>query len=372
MDWHDTDLLPQLPDEAWRLTAGIGAVLLLATLVGRLLRLRLAHGQGACRCSTISTTHRQLVADRHRRRPGVARRTARRRLLFALASLAALREFLAGNRSARDPARAALGASARPAAAVSAALRNAAGPLLFGSLIPLCVVLVVPASADAVRPSSGNRSLRIRPLQGGLLLCVHSASRTFPALLTLPGGADQRAQCLRLLVFLLLVVQVGDVLQYLWGKLAGRHPIAPRLSPAKDRRGHRRRHLSASALGAWLAPLTPFTTAGAAWSRCARRPRIPRRPAAVGAEAAARHQGLGHADSRSRRHARPARLALPVGAGLLLPAALSVGAPERNGELRRASAAAGDRAASRAADRRAGARPDIPDRLAPLRRAANW
>lgn len=263
MDWHDTDLLPQLPAEAWRLTAGIAAVLLLATLVGRFLRLRRAHGQPHPLLDNLNdridswwliaiAVGLALLAGL----PGVA-------LLFALASLLALREFLAGPVGAAIPRALRWMSFGLILPLQYLLLFGAAGPLLFGSLIPLYVVLVVPFCGLLCGPSSGDRSLRLRPLQLGLLLCVHGIAHV-PALLTLPGGADSGLRNTRLLVFLLLVVQVGDVLQYLWGKLAGRHPIAPRLSPEKTVEGTVGGILSAGALGAWLAPLTPFTTAGAA------------------------------------------------------------------------------------------------------------
>jgi len=84
-----------------------------------------------------------------------------------------------------------------------------------------------------------------------------------PALLALeiPGYEGRNAF---LLVFFILVVQSSDVLQYLWGKLAGRRQIAPRLSPSKTVEGMVGGVLSATALGAILAPITPFTPAEAA------------------------------------------------------------------------------------------------------------
>ena len=58
-----------------------------------------------------------------------------------------------------------------------------------------------------------------------------------PALLTLPI-AGYEGHNLLLIVFLVLVVQASDVLVlYIWGKLLGRHPIAPRLSPSKTIEG---------------------------------------------------------------------------------------------------------------------------------------
>jgi hypothetical protein len=118
-------------------------------------------------------------------------------------------------------------------------------------------------------------------------------------------------------VFLILVVQSCDVLQYVWGKLAGRRRIAPTVSPSKTVEGCVGGVASATLLGAALSPITPFTVAEAAldFARLTL-PRIPRRARALGAKAPARHQGLGHADTRPRRHARPPRFAVPVGAGI--------------------------------------------------------
>ncbi|MEW6677950.1 MAG: phosphatidate cytidylyltransferase [Pseudomonadota bacterium] len=79
-----------------------------------------------------------------------------------------------------------------------------------------------------------------------------------PALLwlDLPGHPDRGGY---LLMFLLMVSQLGDVFQYIWGKLFGRHPLAPRISPAKTLEGLAGGLASAAALGAALAWMTPFT-----------------------------------------------------------------------------------------------------------------
>lgn len=261
MDWHAADLLPQPPDEAWRMAAGIAIVLLLATLVARLLRLRLGRQQPHALIDNLNqridtwwliaiAVGLALLAGR----PGVI-------LLFALASLAALREFLAGDVAAAIPRALRWSGFAIILPLQYLLLFAAPGPL-FASLIPLCVLFVLPAW-ERLRAAHDGPPRRLRPLQLGLLLCVYAISHV-PALLTLPVDAGDPQRNGWLLVFLLLVVQVGDVLQYLWGTLAGRHPIAPRLSPAKTVEGTVGGILSACALGAWLAPLTPFTTAAAA------------------------------------------------------------------------------------------------------------
>jgi len=84
-----------------------------------------------------------------------------------------------------------------------------------------------------------------------------------PALLTLDiVGYEGRNAFL--LVFLILVVQSCDVLQYLWGKLAGRRKVAPTLSPSKTVEGSVGGIASATMLGALLSPITPFTVVEAA------------------------------------------------------------------------------------------------------------
>ena len=66
------------------------------------------------------------------------------------------------------------------------------------------------------------------------------------------------------MVFLILVVQSSDVLQYVWGKLLGRHKIAPELSPSKTVEGFVGGVASATALGAALWWITPFSPLEAA------------------------------------------------------------------------------------------------------------
>ena len=61
-----------------------------------------------------------------------------------------------------------------------------------------------------------------------------------------------------LIVFLVLVVQSSDVLQYVFGKLYGKRKIAPVLSPSKTWEGFVGGVLSASLLGGLMWWITPF------------------------------------------------------------------------------------------------------------------
>lgn len=109
-------------------------------------------------------------------------------------------------------------------------------------------------------------ALLMRKRAWALLLCVYSISY-IPALLYLkiPGYTGRNAL---LVVFLVLLTQASDVLQYIWGRLLGRHLIAPILSPSKTMEGLIGGIACATALGASLWSITPFTplqTAGMAF-----------------------------------------------------------------------------------------------------------
>jgi phosphatidate cytidylyltransferase len=61
------------------------------------------------------------------------------------------------------------------------------------------------------------------------------------------------------------------VLQYVWGKLFGRHKIAPILSPSKTVEGLIGGVASATALGAslyWITPFTPLQAAAVSFVIC--------------------------------------------------------------------------------------------------------
>ena len=127
---------------------------------------------------------------------------------------------------------------------------------LYSILIPVYAFLALPVVA-AVRGDMRNFMQRAATLQWGLMLAVYCISHV-PALLMLdiPGYAGRNAF---LLVFLILVVQSSDVLQYVWGKLAGRIKIAPQVSPSKTLEGFAGGVASATLLGASLWWVTPFS-----------------------------------------------------------------------------------------------------------------
>jgi phosphatidate cytidylyltransferase len=102
---------------------------------------------------------------------------------------------------------------------------------------------------------------RAATIQWGLMVCVYCVSYV-PALLLLDLDWDQPNALL--VFYLVLVVQLSDVLQYIWGKLLGRRRIAPRVSPNKTWEGFVGGVLSATAVGTALWWATPFSPAAAA------------------------------------------------------------------------------------------------------------
>ena len=126
---------------------------------------------------------------------------------------------------------------------------------LFSILIPVYGFLLLPISASLGADTT--RFLeRTAKVQWGLMICVYCLSHV-PALLTLdiPGYEGRNAL---LIVFLILVAQSSDVLQYVWGKLFGKHKVSPAISPSKTVEGLIGGVLSSTAVGAALWSITPF------------------------------------------------------------------------------------------------------------------
>ena len=126
---------------------------------------------------------------------------------------------------------------------------------LFTILIPVYAFILVP-TRSALAGDSEHFLERTAKIQWALMVCVYCVSHV-PALLTLKitGYEGQNA---KLLLFFVLVVQLSDVLQYVWGKLCGRHPIAPTISPNKTVEGFWGGVLSATGIGTALWWATPF------------------------------------------------------------------------------------------------------------------
>lgn len=127
---------------------------------------------------------------------------------------------------------------------------------LFAILIPVYAFLLLPISASLGADTT--RFLeRAAKVQWGLMICVYCISHV-AALLTLDIEGFAGANAL-LIVFLVLTVQSSDVFQYVWGKLLGKHKLAPAISPSKTLEGLVGGVASATLVGASLWWITPFT-----------------------------------------------------------------------------------------------------------------
>ncbi len=181
--------------------------------------------------------------------------------LFAAVSVAALREYFALLPVRPGPA--------LERAALLLVVAHYAALVVTGSAVPL---LALPAALAVLLPALvlglGEPETFV-PVLGsltwGILLAGWSLSHVAAlALLPLPttplGG---RAAWVASLLFLVLV---GDAMQYVWGRLAGRHRLVPKLSPKKTWEGLLGGALTVAALSAALLPrviaVGPYESAG--------------------------------------------------------------------------------------------------------------
>jgi phosphatidate cytidylyltransferase len=255
-----------LPREAVELFLGLAAVLVVATAIGQGLKRR-----SGGRPSTVVENLNQrvfawwvIVALF-----GVAFLFGKSGviLLFAFASFAALREFLTLTYTRRSDHWALL-AAFFIGIPVQYYLVWIEWYGLYTVFLPVYGFLMLPVFS-ALRGDTSHFLARIAAIQWGLMISVFCVSH-IPALLTLdiPGFAGKG---LLLVAFLVIVVQGSDVLQYVFGKLFGRHKVAPSLSPSKTWEGLVGGIASATALGAalwWITPFSPSQAAGLAFVSC--------------------------------------------------------------------------------------------------------
>ena len=244
---------------AW-LIAAVVAVLIVATVIGRVLR-------GRTREPSVAATVDNLTARINAwwvmvviLAFAVLSGRVASVILFGLISFLALREFmsLVPTRPGDHRALLAIFLVITPLQYVLVGFRWYG---LYSILIPVYAFLYLPART-ALRGDSERFLERTADLQWGLMVCVYCLSYA-PALLTLtiPGFSAAGGG---LLLFLLVVTEASDVLQYVWGKLLGRRRIAPTISPNKTWGGFAGGIASATVIGAalwWLTPFAPWLAA---------------------------------------------------------------------------------------------------------------
>lgn len=248
------------PHLLW-LLAGVGGLLVLASIIGEVLRLRLSpsgenpvienlNARIAAWWVMVVLLSIAFIAGK----TGVV-------LLFAMASFAALREFLTLTTHSRADHWSLI------------ACFFLVLPLqywfvlidwygMYSVFVPVYVFLLLPV-LSALRGSPKDFLVRVAETQWALMICVYCVSHV-PALLYLqiPGFEGRNVI---LIAYLIFVVQLSDVLQYVWGKLLGRTQVAPSLSPSKTWEGLIGGTVSASAIGTalwWMTPFSPLQAAG--------------------------------------------------------------------------------------------------------------
>ncbi len=179
-------------------------------------------------------------------------------ILFAFASFAALREFLTLTTKAQaDHLSLALAFFVVLPLQYFFVAMEWAG--LYAVFIPVYAFLLLPI-VSALRGNANKFLIRVAETQWGLMITVFCVSHV-PALMNLRfGGNGERA--ILLVAFLVMVVQLGDLLEYFFGRRIGRRKIAPGLSP-KTWEGVGCGVISAMLIGGGLSWITPFGIFGA-------------------------------------------------------------------------------------------------------------
>jgi phosphatidate cytidylyltransferase len=128
--------------------------------------------------------------------------------------------------------------------------------------IPVYAFLALPV-LSMLKGVTADYLQRVAKIQWGLMLAVFCISHA-PALLMLDLGENKP---IYLLFFLVTIVQLSDVLQYVAGKLVGRTKLAPNVSPSKTLEGLLLGGLAATGVGGalwWITPFSPLEAAGMA------------------------------------------------------------------------------------------------------------
>jgi phosphatidate cytidylyltransferase len=251
----------QGPD--FRLKAMVGVVLALlitASVVGYILKLRAKSEKGQEVVQNLNARIRAWWVMAIIFFVAIAGGSNGSLLLFAIVSFLALREYITLTPTKRADHRALFWAFfvITPLQYLLIGIRWYG---LFSIFIPVYAYLLVPIRC-VFSGDCKEFLARTSKIQWGLMVCVYFVSYA-PALLSLKISGYQGENG-ELLVFLVAVVQLSDVLQYIFGKCFGRRPIAPEISPNKTVEGFLGGVISAVLAGTllwWITPFTPWQAA---------------------------------------------------------------------------------------------------------------
>jgi phosphatidate cytidylyltransferase len=128
---------------------------------------------------------------------------------------------------------------------------------MFIIFIPVYMMLALPVRMVLSKETKGFVESASQ-IQWGLMVFVFGLSH-MAYLLTFPTFGETAANGRTLVLFLVFVVEMSDVFQYIWGKTLGRHKIIPTVSPNKTWEGFIGGIASAMVLSLAIRFLTPFS-----------------------------------------------------------------------------------------------------------------
>jgi phosphatidate cytidylyltransferase len=128
---------------------------------------------------------------------------------------------------------------------------------MFIIFIPVYMLLSLPVRMVLSKETRGFVDSASQ-IQWGLMIFVFGLSH-MAYLLTFPRIGETVANGRTLVLFLVFVVEMSDVLQYIWGKTLGRHKIIPEVSPNKTWEGFLGGIATAMLLSLGIRFLTPFS-----------------------------------------------------------------------------------------------------------------
>jgi phosphatidate cytidylyltransferase len=241
--------------KAWWLFGGVALLLTAASVIGKILNARATTESGQAVIGNLNARVNAwwvmvavLVVAFALGKPATL-------ILFALASFFALREFVTLTPTRRGDYWPLL-LSFYVLVPAQYALIGYDQYGTFAIFIPVYAFLLLPAIAT-LGGDTQNFLERTAKIQWGIMITVYCISYA-PALLLLSIAGYKESNAL-LLFYLLLVVQLSDVLQYVFGKIMGKTKLAPQVSPSKTVEGLVGGGLGATAIGGALWWITPFT-----------------------------------------------------------------------------------------------------------------
>jgi len=251
-------------DKFFWLIGGIAAILIVASIAGRLLALKVKNDNGRAVVENLNARVRAWWVMAVVFAVAFLIGKVATIVLFALVSFLALREFLTLTPTRASDHRA-LSLAFFVLIPLQYYLIGIEWYALFTIFIPVYGFLILP-SLSTLSQDVDHFLERSAKIQWGIMVTVYCISHV-PALLLLdiPGYTGQNAI---LLFYMLLVVQMSDVLQYVFGKIFGKTKVVPIVSPSKTVEGLIGGSVGATLIGAgmwWITPFTPLQAAGMAF-----------------------------------------------------------------------------------------------------------